>query len=55
MAGYVKVLAAKLEDLSLIPKSHLVEGESDLSGCPLTSVCSLTLIFFEIEKFQENH
>jgi hypothetical protein len=29
MAQWVKVLVAKPEDLSLIPKTHMVEGETE--------------------------
>lgn len=31
-----KALAEKLGDLSLIPRTQVVEGRTDLSSCPLT-------------------
>lgn len=31
-----KALAAKLGDLSLIPRTQVVEGRTDVSSCPLT-------------------
>lgn len=42
MAQWVKVLTYKPDNLSLIPKTHTVEGrEPTLTTCPLTYSCEL--------------
>lgn len=38
MALQIKVPAIKLDFLTLIPGTHLVKGENQPLGCPLTSI-----------------
>lgn len=42
MAQQLKVLATKLDELSLIPRSRVVEGRTNLEGCSLVSTCVVT-------------
>lgn len=37
MTQWVKVLAVKLKNLSLIPGTHMIEEKKSFSSCPLTS------------------
>lgn len=53
MAQRVKVLAAKVDALSLIPKIYMAEEERDLTptSCPLTSDSALWCIHTYIHDF----
>jgi hypothetical protein len=51
MAQCVKVLAAKPDDLSSIPGTHIVEPKIlTLTSCPLTSMCVSWYPFEYIHK-----
>lgn len=41
MTQWLKVLAAKLHDLSSVPGTHIVERELMFASCPLTSTSAL--------------
>lgn len=42
MAQQVKVLVTKPDELSLIPRSCVVEGRTNLEGCSQVSTCVVT-------------
>jgi hypothetical protein len=44
MAQWVKVLASKPKDLSLIPETHMVEREPHSDGCPFDLHTRLTML-----------
>lgn len=44
MAQWLEALVAKADNLSLILRTHLVEGETTLVGCPLTPACAIVRV-----------